>query len=621
MQHTQRNLNRSSGTNSIAAPVESQGVLGAMKESTVKRGALGQIWDVLTLPDRRAAGVLLGLMFVGMALEMLGAGLVVPAIALLTQRDLAESYPAFRPVLRALGNPDQRTLLTGGMVALVAVYLVKVLFLAFLAWWQMRFVSGIQVQLSQRLFAAYLRQPYTFHLQRNSAQLIRNATSEVSIFAFQGVLSCMVLVAETLVVAGLCVLLLAVEPVGTLIAVGVLGAAGWGFNRLTGASIARWGEARQLHDGLRIQRLQEGLGGAKDVKLLGREADFIEQYRIHNTESARVGQYQATLYQLPRLWLELLAVSGLAILVLSMLAQGRPLEALLPTLGLFAVAAFRLMPSATRLLNAVQSLRYSLPVFATLHDELKLTAPEAGGAAQPAAPLRAVAEMKNVTFAYPGAHAAALDRVSICVRRGESVGIIGGSGAGKSTLVDVLLGLLTPDRGEVRVDGEDIQPALRAWQDQIGYVPQSIFLTDDTFTRNVAFGLPNAQIDTSAVWRAIRAAQLEELVESLPKGLDTVVGERGVRLSGGQRQRIGIARALYHDPAMLVLDEATSSLDTATEREVMQAVRALRGTKTIFIVAHRLSTVEHCDRLYRLDKGRVVQEGTPATILVSTASA
>jgi ABC-type multidrug transport system fused ATPase/permease subunit len=580
-----------------------------------------KMWSALTSGERRSAGMLLGLMFIGMMLETLGAGLVIPAVALFTKRDLASSYPALEPALQALGNPSPETLVIAGMVVLAVVYLIKALFLAFLTWRQMRFVFGVQVQLSQRLFMAYLRQPYTFHLQRNSAQLIRNVTGEVSIFVFQAVLPMFVLLTEVLVFLGLCGLLLVMEPVGTAIVVIILGTAAWGFVRLTRLRVTRWGEARQHHDGLRIQHLQEGLGGAKDVKLLGRETDFLEQYRMHNAESARAGQFLATLQQLPRLWLELLAITGLAILVISMLAQGRALDALLPTLGLFAAAAFRLMPSVNRVLTSVQSLRYALPVIHTVHAELKLTAPETAKARVAAMAFREELKVQNITYTYPGAHDAALKQVSLFVRCGESVGIIGGSGAGKTTLVDILLGLLTPDSGEVLVDRQDIQHALRGWQDQIGYVPQSIFLTDDSLIRNVAFGLPRGQIDTAAVWRAIRAAQLEEFVQSLPQGLDTMVGERGVRLSGGQRQRIGIARALYHDPAILVLDEATSSLDTATERDVMQAVRALHGAKTTLIVAHRLSTVQHCDRLYRLEHGEVVQEGTPETMLVRQASA
>jgi ABC-type multidrug transport system fused ATPase/permease subunit len=590
-------------------------------DSTTKLSTARKIWGLLTSAERRSATVLLGLMFIGMVLETLGVGLVIPAIVLLTQRNLANRYPALQPVLHTLGNPSQQSLVIGGMLVLVGVYLVKALFLAILARQQARYVFEVQARLSQRLFTVYLRQPYTFHLQRNSAQLIQNVIHEVSVFAFNGIQQGMCLLTESLVLLGLGALLLVVEPLGTLIVVSVMGTAAWGFHRLTGGRIARWGEARQHHEGLRIQHLQQGLGSAKDVKLLGREADFLEQYRVHTAQSARVGQLLATLQQLPRLWLEVLAVSGLVVLVVSMLAQGRALESVLPTLGLFAAAAFRLIPSINRVITSVQSLRFGLTVIDTLREEFNLAAPEAAGTRTPVTPFRATLELNKVTYTYPSAPAAVLNELSLAIRRGESVGIIGDSGAGKSTLVDILLGLLTPESGEVRVDGEDIQHALRNWQDQIGYVPQSIFLTDDTVTRNVAFGLPNEQINVAAVWRGIHGAQLEEFVHSLPQGLDTLVGERGIRLSGGQRQRIGIARALYHDPAVLVLDEATSSLDTATERGVMQAVRALQGTKTILIVAHRVSTVEHCDRLYRLEQGRVVEEGTPETMLVSKASA
>jgi ABC-type multidrug transport system fused ATPase/permease subunit len=263
------------------------------------------------------------------------------------------------------------------------------------------------------------------------------------------------------------------------------------------------------------------------VKLLGRETDFLDQYRMHNAQSARVGQLHTTLQQFPRLGLELLAVSGLAILVISMLAQGRALEAVLPTLGLFAAAAFRLLPSVNRVLGAVQSLRYGLPVFDVLHTELKLATPEVDSAHRPVMLFRTALELSHITYTYPGAAEPALKDISLAIRRGESVGFIGASGAGKSTLVDILLGLLTPDKGEVRVDGQDIRVNLRSWQDQIGYVPQSIYLTDDTLRRNVAFGLSGKQIDDAAVQRAIRAAQLEEFVASLPDGLETIVGERG----------------------------------------------------------------------------------------------
>lgn len=580
------------------------------RTSTAKK-----IWSLLTSAERRSAGALLGLTFVGMMLETLGVGLVIPALALLTQSDIAGKYPALAPTLQRLGNPSQERLVVGGMLFLLAVYLLKSVFLAFLAWRQTRFAFGVQVQLSQRLFTVYLRQPYTFHLQRNSAQLLRNVLHEINLFTFNGMLPGMLLLTEALVSVGLIALLLVIEPVGAVIAVGITGAVSWGFHRFTRSHLSGWGAARQHHEGMRIQHLQQGLGGVKDVKLLGRESGFLEQYRVHNVQSARAMEFQLTLQQLPRLWLELLAVGGLAIVVISMLAQDRDMEAVLPTLGLFAAVAFRLMPSANRVLGAIQTLRYTLPVIDILHVELSLASPEPTSTRGCVHTCPTVLELNKVTYAYPGAAGPALREVSLSVRPGESVGFIGASGAGKSTLVDILLGLLTPDSGTVRLDGVVIQESLRSWQDQIGYVPQSIFLTDDTLRRNVAFGLPSDRIDDAAVRRAVAAAQLDTLVATLPDGLETVVGERGIRLSGGQRQRIGIARALYHDPTVLVLDEATSSLDTATEHEVMQSVRALRHGKMIIIVAHRLSTVEECDRLYRFEGGRVVEEGRSSAMV------
>jgi ABC-type multidrug transport system fused ATPase/permease subunit len=346
----------------------------------------------------------------------------------------------------------------------------------------------------------------------------------------------------------------------------------------------------------------------KDVKILGREADFLEQYRLHTTSSMRVMRHLTTLQSLPRLGLEMLAVTGLAGLVLVMIWQGKPVASLLPTLGLFAAAAFRFMPSVNRVILALQTVRFSLPVIDTLHGELQLLdankPPLSGGAFEFQHELR----LEGLTFRYPGVEACALQNVSLSISKGSSVGFIGGSGAGKSTLVDIMLGLLSPTSGAVTVDGTNIQNNLRGWQDRIGYVPQSIYLTDDSLRRNVALGLPENQIDDKAVARAIQSAQLEQFVKELPQGLDTLVGERGVRLSGGQRQRIGIARALYHDPSVLVLDEATSSLDTATESDVMDAVRSLHGEKTILIVAHRLSTVADCDRLFSLENGKLADE-------------
>jgi ABC-type multidrug transport system fused ATPase/permease subunit len=571
-------------------------------------------WEILNHQQRRSAVLLFGLSLIGMVLETLGVGLVIPALALMTQRDIAVRYPSLSPVLAWLGHPSQGRLVAMGMLALVAVYAVKALFLVLLAWRQMRFVYGVQAELSERLFTSYLRQPYAFHLQRNSAQLIRNAVTETNMFSQIVLVAGLQCLAESLVMVGIVLLMLLVEPLGTLAVIGALGAAVWAFHRVTVRKIARWGVDRQEHEGRRIQYLQQGLGGAKDVKLLGREDEFLAEFGLHNTGYARAGRRFGFVTQLPRLWLELMAVMGLAALVLVMIWHGRSVESLLPALGLFAVGAFRLMPSANRVLSAAQNVRYGLPVIDVLYQELRELPPTHPPKRGRPVPFSDAIMLDRVTYWYPAAERPSLEEVSLRIPHGSSVGIVGSTGAGKSTLVDILLGLLTPDRGQVRVDGVDVATNPRGWQDQIGYVPQSIYLTDDSLRRNVAFGVPDDQIDEGAVWRAIGAARLEWMVRALSGGLDTVVGERGIRLSGGERQRIGIARALYHDPAVLVLDEATSSLDTDTEREVMETVRALRLNKTLIIVAHRLTTVQHCDRLFRLERGRAVEEGAAAEV-------
>jgi len=578
-----------------------------------------KIWDLLTPKERHSAYRLAALMVGAMGMETVGIGLIIPILALLSRDGLLEKYPLGQQVNEWLGQPSAETLLVAMISSLVFIYLIKSLFLAFVVWRQSAFAYAVQAQLSQRLFGKYLKQPYTFLLQRNSAQLLRNITSEVNIFTVYGLAPCLNILAESLVLLGLGGLLLWVEPVGALVVGILMGGAGLMFHHIIRVRVIRWGAARQHHEGLRLQHAQQGLGGAKEIKLLSCEAEFLSEYHIHNAASAYMAQREQAMGQMPRLGLELLAVSALAMLIVILMSRGTDLSSTLPKIGLFAAAAFRLLPSATRMFGAMQSLKYSRPVVDSLHSEFQLDSAEAVAVQDTKLGLAGSIELYNVFFTYTGRVDPALADISLAIRRGEAVGFIGTSGAGKSTLVDMLLGLLPPERGKICVDGNDLQSCLPAWRKQIGYVPQTIFLTDDSLRRNVAFGVPSAEIDDAAVWRAIRAAQLEEFVKGLPDRLETTVGDRGVRLSGGQRQRIGLARALYREPAVLVLDEATAALDTVTEKSLMEAVGALHGTKTVIIVAHRLSTVEQCDRLYRLENGRIVEQGTYAEVIQSTS--
>jgi len=575
-----------------------------------------KLWKLIAIDQRNMFFVVMTMMLIGMLLETLSVGLVIPAIAIMTQTDLIIQYPALAPVLDYLDNPSAEGIVIIGMLGLISIYVIKALFLGFLAWRQMVFVHGVQARLSYELFSGYMRLPYLFHLQRNSAQLINNVITETNLFTHSVLIAGMTVMTEALVMIGILVLLIIVEPIGAIAVAFVLGIAGLTFSKMTKNALLKWGEARQKHEESRIQHLQQGLGGAKDVKLLGREKFFLKEYKVHNEGSAKIGWKSKTLTLLPRLWLELLAVSGIAILVLVMIKQGKQLEAILPTMGLFAAAAFRIMPSVNRILIAVQSLRFSLPVIERLEYETDLIK-EAGGDVAEGSPVsfNQSLNIENVSFQYPDTDKLVLNDINISIPQGLSVGFIGGSGAGKSTLIDILLGLLPPTQGMVMLDGHDIQGNIRSWQNHIGYVPQTIFLTDDTLRRNIAFGINNEDIDEQAILHAVKSSQLELFINDLPDGLETMVGERGVRLSGGQRQRIGIARALYHDPDVLVLDEATSSLDIETEQGVVDSVRALQGEKTIIIVAHRYSTVEHCDILFRFDKGVLVEQGNSLDVL------
>lgn len=563
------------------------------------------VWRILTRRERRNLGGILALMLLGTVLETFSLGLVVPAVGLLTQPNYLQKFPS---VDKFLGFPTEAQFVFGSMVFLVFVFVAKTAFLIWSLWVQRGYSNAVTTRVGKQLFETYLRQPYSFHLRRNSALLIRNSQNSGMLMA--GIIDPLLTIfSDALVTSGLFVLLMALEPRGTIVTIIVFGVSAWLFRQFTNRRIRRWGKAQNFHKGMILQHLQQGFGGVKDVKVLGREDHFVSQYAEHLAGSAVVLRRFSVAQALPRFGLEILTIMGLAVLVVTMVGSGRELTSILPVLGLFGAAAFRLLPAVNRVINNLQIINLSRSMVDDLYRDFTL----------PSVVSHARSGHKNftdkisvckVSFAYESASVEALTGVSLQVCRGEAVGLVGPSGSGKSTLVDVVLGLLTPQSGQVMVDGKDIQINLREWQDQIGYVPQSIFLTDDTLRRNVAFGLPKNEINDEAVRAAIRSAQLEDFVSTLPAGLETVVGERGVRLSGGQRQRIGIARALYHNPSVLVLDEATSSLDTETEHGVMQAVQALQGDKTVVIVAHRLSTVEYCDRLYRLEGARIVDQGS-----------
>lgn len=546
-----------------------------------------------------------------MVLETFSLGLIIPIVSLLTQEDYKSRIPLGDSVL---ADVSQRQVLVLAMAFIVLVHVTKSAFVYFSALNQRRFINSVAARISHDTFKRYLRQPYQFHLERNSAHLISNVDNAKALIT-GGLDPILVVLTDGLVVVGLLALLLFVEPLGTLCIVALFSISTLSFRMLTRRRIVHWGVARKLHFQQVLQHLQQGLAGAKEIKVLGREKQFLIDHERHLHASMDVDRRFTMIQLLPRLWLETLTVVGLAALVSVIVGSGASLSSILPLLGLFAATAFRVMPSISRILASFQTISYTLPIAKTVFEDFQLVEEVDQFGQTPSAFEKSI-EFVGVFFRYEITGRPALRDVNFRIERGEAVGVIGASGAGKSTLVDVLLGLLAPSAGEVCVDEVNIANHRRWWQDQIGYVPQTIYLTDDTLLSNVAFGLPAEDIDRAAVERAISASQLDEFVNSLPEGLNTVVGERGVRLSGGQRQRIGIARALYHDPSVLVLDEATSALDSETESGVMEAVRGLLGKKTVIIVAHRTTTVSYCNRILRFEDGSLVAQGSPSEILV-----
>lgn len=573
------------------------------------------LWSILSPKEKASATKLFAWMILGMATEMLGLGIVVPALAFMVGgMDFATSPAAIR-WREWLGNPSHEQVLVTGLAVIAGIYVAKTAVALFITWQHHRFVAELQAELSRRLFSAYVRQPWTFHLQRNSATLIHNLENVSTITEAIGWAA--VLVAECLVLGGIAVLLIWYEPLGALGAAFVTGAATLLLDYATRSRLFRLGHLQQEHAGRRLKHMHEGLHGVKESLIRGCQGFLLERFGAASAACASVTAKKAFLSNLPRRWFELVAVLSLCMVVGVMLAEGRSTQAMVPVVGLFAAAAFRILPSVNRLATALHTLQFSTTAVGAVREELGLER-EAAAPEADRVPLVFDREIviEGVSYRYPHGSEDALRQIDLRIPRGGAIGLVGSSGAGKSTLVDVILGLLPPTRGRVMVDDVDIASNVRGWRSMIGYVPQSIYLADDSIRRNVAFGVPDSDIDDGAVRRALQAARLEEFVGSLPREMDASIGERGVRLSGGQRQRIGIARALYHDPAVLVLDEATSSLDLETERQIMEAIETLHGDKTVVVVAHRGSTVARCDVVYQLDGGMLHRASAAADALL-----
>ena len=578
-----------------------------MYKSPIKAETLRKLW-ALVPPNMRFQTIWqVLLMIVGSVLEMIGIALIMPIVTVITDSTNGTNNSILKPVYVRLGILKSTDIVVFVLLLLAFVFAVKSVFSVYLNWAQIDFGRRIEQDISSKLFQSFMNRPYLFHLQRNSADLIYSINSEVGQFSGAIVLILSVL-SETLVVAALGVLVLYTNLWASISTLLMLLVAAIIYNRVVRRQLNSLAVTLKKESPKKIQYVSQGFGGIKDVTVLGLSESFTTQFDKQNLLLGKTASRYGMLTKVPAIWIEFVAVLGLVVTILVMLTQETDPTRIAPVLGLLTAVSFRFVPSTNRLIVATNRLRVVRPAIDSIYNEVQSSSDRVKLVHLGA--FKSQIEMRNLSFSYPNTIAPSLQNTNVVVRKGETVGFIGPSGAGKSTLVDVVLGLLPPTSGELLIDGIDMYKNNLEWQSTIGYVAQSIYLIDDTIRRNVAFGIAEHEIDDVALERALRSAQLWDFVDGLPEKTQTIVGERGVRVSGGQRQRIGIARALYHEPQVLVLDEATSSLDIETETEVMSAIRALHGFKTILIVAHRLSTVQHCDRVYKIEDATIVGEGT-----------
>jgi ATP-binding cassette, subfamily B, bacterial PglK len=568
---------------------------------------------VLTYAERRRAVLLLGLMIVMAFFEVIGVASVMPFLAVLANPRMIETNPWLAWFYEAGGfaSPDRFLVILG--TASFAILLLAAVVRSMTFYAQSLFVQMRRHSLGCRLLEGYLNQPYQFFLDRHSGDMSKNILSEVDLFVDRGLMPMAQIISYGVVLVALVSFLLVVDPLTTITVAAVIGSTYLVIYRFVRQTLEQGGKERLDANRRRFEAASEALGGIKSIKIIGREARYLERFSKPSFIVARRMALSGLLGQLPRYAIEAVAFGGIILMALILTMrhgtqEGGSLATVLPMLGLYAFTAYRILPATQNIYQNSSSLRFASSVIEGMAHEIACASPQ-GSTAQVTAPLRLTRalELQSVTYHYPNDRGTGIADISLTLQRGESLGIIGTTGAGKTTLVDVILGLLIPASGRILVDGIQVTDSnRRPWQDNLGYVPQDIYLTDSSIAENIALGLDPLEIDQARVEEVARMARIHDFViGELPHGYATRVGERGVRLSGGQRQRIGIARALYHDPEVIVFDEATSALDTFTEAEVMEAVGALSGKKTLIIIAHRLSTVEACDIVVCLERGRL----------------
>ncbi len=573
---------------------------------------------LLDAQDRWQAWLVVVIVVVTALFDTLGTVSIMPFLAVLANPDLISKNRTLASVHDALGFTGSENFLMFLGLASFALLIVSAIVRSLGQFLVNRFTQMRTYRIGERLLETYLRQPYAFFLNRHSGDIGKQLLSDIDVLVAQIYQPAANLIAQAVLLSVLMVLLVVVNPLVALIGLLVLAGSYGTLYLLIRSFLSRAGQTRSASIQERFRTVSEALGGIKIVKLVGRESYYHKRFAVASRESGRLQAITTSVSLVPRYAVEALAFGGIILLTLALMVKYRDHEAgalsqVLPLLGFYTFAGYRILPTMQGIYQALSQLRFGSAVLDTITIDLANSDALPRLPMTPAVPIPFTREIeiRQLGFTYPNAQAAALTDLSLTIPIGSTLGIVGSTGSGKTTLVDLFLGLLTPGHGAVVVDGIAVTPStVRAWQADLGYVPQDIFLSDASVTKNIALGLPQEEIDILRVRQAARMAQILDFVETqMPEGFETKVGERGVRLSGGQRQRIGIARALYNNPGIIIFDEATSALDTLTEQEVVKAINGLAGTKTILIIAHRISTVQNCDQILVLEQGRMVGLG------------
>lgn len=561
------------------------------------------------------------MMVIGAFLETLGVGLILPLVSAITTPDIITTNKYAGLVCEIFDLHATRTFMIVVIAALIFVYIFKNLYLFLEYYVQYRFICNNRFAVQSRLMEVYLHRPYEYFLNAESGEIVRVVTIDTN-NTFNLLSTVLSFFTEGVVSAALIAAIIITDPFMAFLLAAVLGGMMFLIGKLIKPVLRRAGLKYQKNAAKMNKWLLQAINGIKEVKVAEKEDFFLEQFSKYGKRAIDSEKQNSVLGTVPRLSIEAFGISAMLAVIAILMWKGREIDTMLPQLSAFAMAAVRLMPSVNRMSSALNSMSYQEPALDKMLEHLSVAERWENDSVQEGVGhveigrvdtdahihLDQAIELSDIVFTYPNADHTVLDHANMLIPVGKSIGVVGASGAGKTTAIDILLGLLQPQDGEVLADGVNIQDDYSGWLAHLGYIPQMIFMLDDTIRANVAFGIDASEVDEKQVWKALEEAQLKEFVQSLPKGLDTTIGERGVRLSGGQRQRIGIARALYTDPELLIFDEATSALDNETEAAIMESINALHGRKTMIIIAHRLTTIEECDIVYRVENGQIVQE-------------